>query len=321
MRASPRIIVAATAALSVVAAAAATAAFTPGTSSAATAARPVPPLTAVHPGTPLQHAGGHAAGSQAGVPAIAAGSITGAQSTNWSGYAATHGRTTFRYVSAHFNVPYLDCNGVSASTPTYAAHWVGLDGLRDGTVEQTGLLTACYPNSSGVVEPTYAAWWETYPDRAYYPNITVRPGDSINMNVYYNRSNKKFRLTFSDASNGQHFTRTVGCPSGASCHRSSAEVISEAPASVSGSNVTILPLADYQAAGFGDIQITNTSGSHHGGLTSPGWGAWKITQVSDGTNTDAHGNTIPAGRVLAEPTPAYYRKSFLTYWMPVNAGS
>ena len=55
------------------------------------------------------------------------------------------GTTTFRFVSAQFTAPPLDCTAVTAANGAWSAHWVGLDGFRSTstTVEQIGLLAGC----------------------------------------------------------------------------------------------------------------------------------------------------------------------------------
>src|SRR5204863_6619628 len=129
---------------------------------------------------------------------------------------------------------------------------------------------------------------------------------------------RKFTLTFSDTTNGQHFTRTRACPAGATCRRNSAETISEAPAEVTGSTVSILPLADFQTANFANVAITNTSGTHRGGLRSSFWNTFKITQVSDGTNTTITGDPITAGTVLDSPTSLSLKRTFTDRWAAAN---
>src|ERR1700684_3587308 len=57
-------------------------------------------------------------------------------SLNWAGYAGNRAGTTFRYVEAAFQVPYLDC---ATATKSYSSHWVGLDGLGAAPGEQGGL--------------------------------------------------------------------------------------------------------------------------------------------------------------------------------------
>jgi len=251
-------------------------------------------------------------GGQVQAAATLANSVTAKQSSNWAGYAAYNGTTTFRLVSAHFTVPYLDCNGVTATDGAWSSHWVGLDGYKSATVEQTGLLAGCNGST-----PEYDAWWEMYPKFPIYPSITVHAGNAIDMSVYYHSTTHQFTLNFSDTTNGQKFSKTVSCPSGSTCHRNSAEVISEAPYDTQISNLT--PLADFQAASFTNAHITNTSGTHSGGFRSSGWNTYAITQISDGSNPDLAGTAIPAGTALDRPTPLYQNVTFLDYWMPANA--
>ncbi len=267
-----------------------------------------PALASLRPGTPARAV----SGGQVQAAATLANSVTAKQSSNWAGYAAYNGTTTFRLVSAHFTVPYLDCNGVTATDGAWSSHWVGLDGYKSATVEQTGLLAGCNGST-----PEYDAWWEMYPKFPIYPSITVHAGNAIDMSVYYHSTTHQFTLNFSDTTNGQKFSKTVSCPSGSTCHRNSAEVISEAPYDTQISNLT--PLADFQAASFTNAHITNTSGTHSGGFRSSGWNTYAITQISDGSNPDLAGTAIPAGTALDRPTPLYQNVTFLDYWMPANA--
>ncbi len=155
------------------------------------------------PSTPLR-----AVGAGPGAAASVATSVTSLQSVKWAGYAASFGTTTFRFVSAQFTAPSLDCTGVTAASGAWSAHWIGLDGFRSTstTVEQTGLLAGCNGTT-----PVYAPFWEMFPNAPGYPSITVNAGDTISMSVYYNRSTRKFTLTFSDTTSGQKFTRTRAC--------------------------------------------------------------------------------------------------------------
>ena len=284
-------------------------AFAPAAAAPTAASSTVP--GSIRPGTPLKAvgAGAHAAASAA----IAATSVTNLQAVNWAGYASSLGTTTFRFVSAHFTVPPLDCTGVTAPNGAWAAHWVGLDGFRStsSTVEQTGVVEACNGTT-----PQYAAFWEMFPNAPGYPSITVNPGDTISVSVYYNRSTRKFSLTFSDTTSGQSFTRTRACPAGATCRRNSAEVISEAPFDATTSSV--LPLADFTSVSFANVAITNTSGTHRGGLQSSFWNTYEFTQVSDGTNTTVAGDTIPQGTVLDSPSALSQKTAFTDTWEAAN---
>jgi Peptidase A4 family len=262
---------------------------------------------AIQPSTPLR-----AVGAGPGAAASAATSVTSLQSANWAGYAASFGTTTFRFVSAQFTAPSLDCTGVTAASGAWSGHWVGLDGFRSTAVEQTGLVAGCNGTT-----PVYAPFWEMFPNAPGYPSITVKAGDTLSMSVYFNRSTRKFTLTFSDTTNGQKFTRTRACPAGATCRRNSAEAISEAPFDTTTS--TFLPLADFHTANFANVAITNTSGTHRGGLQSSFWNTSQITQAAgNGTNFTITGSAIPAGTVLDSPTALAQQRSFMDLWESAN---
>jgi hypothetical protein len=287
-------------------------AFAPASAAVTTVTSSKVPAS-IRPSTPLQ-----AVGAGPGAAASAATSVTSLQSDNWAGYAASLGTTTFRFVSAQFTAPTVDCSAVTAPNGAWSAHWVGLDGFRSTstTVEQIGLLAGCDGTST---TPVYAPFWEMFPNAANEPSITVNPGDAISLSVYYNNSTRKFTLTFSDTTNGQHFSRTRACPAGATCRRNSAETISEAPAEVTGSTVTILPLANFQTANFANVSITNTSGTHRGGLRSSFWNTFKITQAAgNGTNFTITGAPITEGTPLDIPTALALTRNFSDQWQAAN---
>jgi hypothetical protein len=286
-------------------------AFAPASAAVTTVTSSTVPAS-IRPGTPMKAVG---TGSAAAASAInAVNSVTNVQAVNWAGYASSLGTTTFRFVSAQFTVPTLDCTGVTATNGAWAAHWVGLDGFRNTstTVEQTGVVEMCDGTT-----PNYAAFWEMFPNGPNFPtSINISPGDKISVSVFYNRSTRKFTLTFSDTTSGQLFSRTRACPAGATCRRNSAEAISEAPFDVASSS--ILPLANFDTASFGNVAITNTSGTHRGGLRSSFWNTFKITQVSDGTNTTITGDPIALGTVLDSPTSLVLKRSFINRWQAAN---
>jgi hypothetical protein len=268
----------------------------------------------IRPSTPLKATGAGLGAIAAATRAAAATSVTNVQAVNWAGYAASFGTTTFRFVSARFTVPTVDCTGVTATDGAWSSHWVGLDGFRSSsaTVEQTGLLAGC----DGTTQ-VYAPFWEMFPNAPGYPSITVKPGDKISVSVYYNRSTRKFTLTFSDTTNHKHFTRTRACPGGATCRRNSAEAISEAPFDATTSS--ILPLADFHTAKFANVSITNTSGTHRGGLRSSFWNTLRITQIAgDGTNFTITGSPITVGTVLDRTTALSLKHTFTDKWASAN---
>jgi hypothetical protein len=210
-------------------------------------------------------------------------------SLNWAGYAGNRAGTRFRYVSAAFQVPYLDC---AAAPKSYSSHWVGLDGLGSATVEQVGIEADCAGST-----PRYYAWYEMYP-KPVSVAFTVHAGNSVRASVTYKRSARKFVLMLRDTSTGRHFTRTLKCAAKI-CLRSSAEVISEAPSSNSGG---ILPLANYRAASFSSITLTTSKG-HRSGLTSRSWKTYQIVGVGESSR-----------KLAAQPTSVGRGQAFSVYW-------
>jgi hypothetical protein len=212
-------------------------------------------------------------------------------STNWGGYASTLPGQPFRFMRGTFFVPYVNC---STTPDSFSAHWIGLDGFNTDTVEQAGVLAAC---SGGT--PHYAAWYEMFPQFPVYPHIAIRPGDSVTVSVFFQRSTRRFAIVLTDTSNGAHFSRSLACPSGSTCQRTSAEAISEPPSSGN----QILPLTDFRAESFTGIRITDQAG-HRGTLRSGRWNTVKIINVSSADNA-----------VLDQPTQLFQGTAFDNYWM------
>jgi hypothetical protein len=161
-----------------------------------------------------------------------------AQSTNWSGYAATGANGHFTSVSASWTEPTAHCSGGGAK---YAAFWAGLDGFNSGSVEQTGTDSDCNGSS-----PDYYGWYEMYPANPVYFSNAMSPGDHITASVTFSGSST-YTLVLKDTTKG--WTKTIN-KSQSGLARSSAEVITEAPSSQSG----VLPLAN-----FGTISYTGSS--------------------------------------------------------------
>ncbi len=156
-----------------------------------------------------------------------------AQSTNWSGYAAT-GRT-FTSVSASWTEPTGTCSG----SAKYSSFWVGLDGYSSSTVEQTGSEVDCSGRT-----PQYYSWYEMYPAFPVNFSNTVRPGDHFTGSVTFN-GGSSYTLVLSDST--QAWSHTINASlSGAA--NSSAEVIAEAPCCTASGG--ILPLAHFSPVTF-----------------------------------------------------------------------
>jgi hypothetical protein len=247
---------------------------------------------------PMIRAGsGPAASAGPGTP-----DITSAASLNWAGYAVTKAHLRFSGVRATFFVPYLNC----AKSPGSAlsSDWVGLDGFtgRADSVEQGGIAANCLASGKA----TYFAWWELFPGAQQKTTLRVSAGDSVTASVTYSAQSRNFKILIADNTNGRHFSVQRKCPhvevAGKllSCARSSAEIISEAPAT--GPKLRIARLADYGAISFDAISITDSRGAK-GGIVSPHWNATKIIQLRDS-----------GGATLARPTPTALR-TFDIYWL------
>ena len=199
------------------------------------------------PGGPAQLVSGSKPG------ALALGISHQAESTNWSGYAATSG--TYTRVAASWTEPAGSCK----SGDQYSSFWVGLDGYNSNTVEQTGSDTDC----SGKT-PKYYAWYELYPNASVSYSSTLAPGDHLTASVTYAGSNK-FSLSIADTTRGWSHT-TIGTLAGAA--RSSAEVIVEAPCCTASG--AILPLTNFGTVSITGAQANGAAFGNAGGVTEIG---------------------------------------------------
>jgi Peptidase A4 family len=216
-----------------------------GTASAATARhasttgrRPGVAVTGFRPGGLVRVIGTrHVAGRNGG--------RAEAESTNWSGYAATGANGAFRSVSATWTQPTATC---TSRQDQYAAFWVGLDGYSSDSVEQTGTDSDCDGRT-----PDYYGWYEMYPaDPVYYTN-TVKPGDTISASVTFTGT-ETYTLKLTDSTRGWTQTQTIN---ETGLDRSSAEVITEAPCCTNSGG--ILPLSDFGTVSYGSSTANGSS--------------------------------------------------------------
>jgi len=180
-------------------------------------------------------------------PEVSGGFRHQAESTNWSGYAATTG--TYTSVSASWTQPAGTCR----SGDQYAAFWVGLDGYSSSTVEQTGSEVDCAGRT-----PHYYGWYEMYPGASSDYSNPVSAGDHFTASVTYTGSNN-FQLVLSDTTKGWTQTQNQTLAGAA---RSSAEVIAEAPCCTARGG--ILPLTNFGTVNFTGAKAgtaANTAGA------------------------------------------------------------
>ena len=213
-----------------------------GAASAASASAAHTAPAHVFPGHPMIMSG--APGAAATRPDASGGALNVVKSGNWSGYAAHLPRKhVYHSVSASWIQPAAQC---AASTgDEFAAFWVGLDGYNSKSVEQTGTDSDC-AGATGTT-PKYYGWFEMFPAAPVLFKNPVMPGDHISASVTFTGV-EKYTLVLTDAT--QHWTHTV-VRRNATLARSSAEVITEAPSSLSG----VLPLADFGTVRFTLIRV------------------------------------------------------------------
>jgi hypothetical protein len=174
----------------------------------------------------------------ASTPLVAAanGSLS---STNWSGYAVNGTTGSVTMAQATWKVPAVNC---PTTGTLYSSYWVGIDGFRSSTVEQTGTDSDC---RSGVA--TYYAWYEFYPKASHsISGFTVRPGDIIGARVWF--ASGSFTVAIENFNTTQLY-KTTSTVSGAA--RSSAEFIAEAPAICTLFRCKLSSLANFGTVKFG----------------------------------------------------------------------
>jgi Peptidase A4 family/IPT/TIG domain len=189
--------------------------------------------------SPVQWAGGehpHALGH-----ATEGGTRESLASTNWAGYIASG--TTFTEVQSNWTVPSV----IPSQSAEYSAQWVGIDGVLDSDLIQTGTGEA---TSGGTT--SYNAWFELLPANEVVINGTVVPGDSMTAMISEG-SPGSWTIFIEDVTQGWHYTSTVSYPISAQ----TAEWIQEAP-DVNGSPST---LADFGTTSFSSLGFDGTNPS------------------------------------------------------------
>jgi peptidase A4-like protein len=144
-------------------------------------------------------------------------------SANWSGYEVSGAADSSLGVTANWVQPSVSC-----TTNGIVVFWVGLDGVNNSTVEQTGTGVDC---SSGV--PQLFAWYEFFPSPLVELSDPVAVGDHLSATVIDVRRSVSLSVTDNTRGWTDGTRRAFPGPS------ASAEVITEAASS--GGAVTALP--------------------------------------------------------------------------------
>ena len=225
-------------------------------------------------------------------------------SNNWGGHAATaNPNITLRSVSAAFNVPSINCasSPPGASGYAYVGHWAGLDGYSSSTVEQAGVAGFC---TSTTGAPSYYAWYEMYPLNPV-TFTGINPGDAITVSVGYLSSGADYSIVLRDLTTGGNFTAAEPCPSGSTCPRSSAEVITEDPGGAVAGGYNLADFGQENYTGATVISMNGTVGTLNSGVGGSGtslWGGHNIEMVD------------PGGAMMASTGPLYGGQAFNITW-------
>jgi hypothetical protein len=166
-------------------------------------------------------------------------------SLDWSGYVVssdfTNPQAVFTSVSSSWIVPTVDVS----PTNTFSAAWVGIGGLLDETLIQTGT-----EQDSIDQQGVYSAWYEILPyDAVTITSVNVSSGDTIAAYIgLVNSSSNQWLIRIEDITNGQSFSTMVVYDSS----RLTAEWIVERPTI----NNIIGTLADFGSVTFTDPSAT-----------------------------------------------------------------
>jgi hypothetical protein len=154
-------------------------------------------------------------------------------SSNWSGYGFAG---TFSAITGSWTVPSV----TPSAGPTYSSSWIGVDGLENKDLIQTGTESDYVGGHA-----KYDAWWEVLPGaEKVIAKVPVLPGDHMSASIT-RVSAEDWRFVLADVTSGKRFTytRLYNGPG------ASAEWIQERPL-VGG---TLSTLADYGSTTFSSL--------------------------------------------------------------------
>jgi len=219
-------------------------------------------------------------------------------SYNWSGYAVTAGKGTFKKnnsaIYAEWVVPVAQqafgvCNGIW----DYSSQWIGFDGFNSGDVLQAGTEVDAYC-SAGIPSTFYSAWIEWFPnDETRVGAPAVEPGDLIGEEVWYTTASPNGNAYIANFTLNQSDTYAFSVPSGTTYDGNSAEWVVERPG-IGGPGFA--DLTNYVADQFNIDYATNVKSKFYPGKSSGGTKRYAITMVCDGTTA---GSWTPGSACLS----------------------
>jgi hypothetical protein len=129
-----------------------------------------------------------------------------AQSEQWAGYVARSSllipQPSVTGISGSWTVPTIP----ATSADTFSGVWIGIGGLGEKTLIQTGTMQQCADGSV-----TYYAWYELIPANAVrIPDLRIRPGDTISASIsLVDEAENTWSVEISDVTRGESFRRTL----------------------------------------------------------------------------------------------------------------
>ena len=174
-------------------------------------------------------------------------------SSNWSGYVALSGATSYGSSSYYYLINDMvvpiaqqrpgSCTGGWA----YGSEWNGIDGWGSGDVLQAGVEFDAYCSGS-TRAAYYSAWYEWYPyGEVRISGLPVTAGDDMFVEVWHTSATQGYAYLVNFNTN-QSVTVGFTAPPGVSLRGNSAEWVVEAP-TVGGSLATMV---DYTRVPFWD---------------------------------------------------------------------
>ncbi|KAF8128718.1 peptidase G1 [Boletus edulis] len=164
-------------------------------------------------------------------------------SNNWSGAVWQENGGTFTYVTGTFNVP-----APSGQSGSAASAWVGIDGdTCANAILQAGVDFIVTDNGA-----SYDAWYEWYPDNAYYfADFSMSVGDVIRVSVTAT-STTSGNVQVENLSNGQSASQQLSSAY-ALCGQNAEWIVEDF-----NENGTPVPFANFGTVTFWDAAATGT---------------------------------------------------------------
>ena len=212
---------------------------------------------------------------------IKPGLATTVRSHNWAGYVVSRDDARITRVQGSWIQPAIRCESPTAA---YSSFWIGIDGVKNDSVEQIGTEADCLDG-----KPTYDAWWETFPDPETRIKLAVHPGDHMSASI--RSTGDRYTMTLRNQTTDHEFSKTVDWPS---ADGSSAEWIAEATSLCPDDDCQIQLLPDFGAVRFTDAEAA-TKSSGLLGATDPRWGLERSVMITQGGRTKAEVSPLGVG--------------------------